>query len=119
MVRTDNSGNILWSNQYDQPGSDEAWGLTEDGNSLVVAGFYRAPDLYDGYVMKLDKVNGLAQWKRTYDANSNRHMLMAKIRLTNSGYRCFRWKWMILSGPISNNVFGISGQTVRYKIFEG
>ena len=89
VVRTDNSGNVIWSSQYDQAGSDEAWGLTEDGNSLVVVGFYRAPDLYDGYVMKLDKANGLVQWKRTYDANSNRHMLMAKIRVINSGYQVF------------------------------
>ncbi|HRG83067.1 MAG TPA: hypothetical protein PLO99_11180 [Chitinophagaceae bacterium] len=89
VIRTDNSGNVIWSKQYDQPGSDEAWGLTEDGNSLIVVGFYRAPDLYDGYMMKLDKASGSVQWKNTYDAEFSRHMLMAKVRVINNGYQVF------------------------------
>ncbi|MBP8244075.1 MAG: hypothetical protein KAX45_06030, partial [Chitinophagaceae bacterium] len=89
VIRTDNSGNVIWSKQYDQPGSDEAWGLTEDGNSLIVVGFYRAPDLYDGYMMKLDKTTGAVQWRNTYDAEFGRHMLMAKVRVINTGYQVF------------------------------
>ncbi len=89
IVRTDNQGNITWSKQYGHGGSDEAWGITEDGNSLMVVGFYRAPDLYDGYVMKLDKATGAVQWKKTYDADNNRHTLMAKLKLTSSGYQVF------------------------------
>ncbi|HEY6062130.1 MAG TPA: hypothetical protein VIV35_00895, partial [Chitinophagaceae bacterium] len=91
VVRTDNQGNVLWSKNYDHSGSDEAWGITEDGNSLVVVGFYRNPSLYDGYVMKLDKSTGAVQWIRTYDIEVNRHMLMAKVRMTNSGYQVFSY----------------------------
>ena len=87
VVRTDNLGNVLWSKQYGHSGSDEAYGITEDGSSLVVVGFYRAPNIYDGYVMKLDKSTGAVQWIRTYDADNNRHMLMAKIRVTSVGYQ--------------------------------
>jgi hypothetical protein len=88
VVRTDNQGVVLWSKQYGHSASDEAWGLTEDGNSLVVVGFRNASSFYDGYVMKLDKSTGVLQWIRSYDAE-NRSTLMAKIRVTASGYQVF------------------------------
>ncbi len=89
VVRTDNQGNVLWSKQYGFTDSDGAWGITEDGNSLIVVGFYRNPSFYDGYVMKLDKSTGVVQWIRTYDIEVNRHMMMAKVRVTNTGYQVF------------------------------
>lgn len=98
IVRTDNSGNVIWSKLYDQPGSDEAWGILEDGNSLLVIGFYRAPDLYDGYLMKLDKTNGAVQWKRTYDADFGRHLLMHKISTTSSGFQVLSYLMDDFSG---------------------
>jgi hypothetical protein len=87
VVRTDNQGNVLWSKQYGHPGSDQATGLTEDGNSLLVVGFYRNPSFYDGYVMKLDKSTGAVQWIRTYAAEVNRHVYTSRIRVINSGYQ--------------------------------
>lgn len=64
VVRTDNSGNVIWSRQYGNGGSDQLWGITEDGGSVVVAGFYQNGSNYDSYVMKLDKLNGNIQWMR-------------------------------------------------------
>ena len=64
VTRTDNSGNVVWSKQYGIFGSDEIHGLVEDGNTLVVVGFYQGGSFYDSYVMKLDKSNGAIQWIR-------------------------------------------------------
>lgn len=124
VVRTDNSGNVIWSKQYDQPGSDEAWGLTEDGSSLIVVGFYRAPDLYDGYMMKLDKSTGSVQWRNTYDAEFGRHMLMAKVRVINTGYQVFSLIMDDFAGSNQQQCIwniGTSGtvQTVRKIVVPG
>lgn len=108
VIRTDNLGNVIWSKVYDQAGSDEAWGLTEDGNSLMVVGFYRAPDLYDGYVMRLDKATGAVQWKRTYDAEFGRHVMFAKIRPINSGFQVY--------GLINDDFSGSNVQHLIYNL---
>ena len=88
VVRTDLNGNALWSKQYGASGSDELWGLTEDGNNLVVTGFYSGASYYDGYILKLDKANGSIVLNRYYKVDS-RSTMMAKIRKTNSGYQIF------------------------------
>jgi len=84
--RVDNQGNTIWSRQYGNGGSDQLWGLTEDGNSIVVAGFYQASTFYDSYVMKLDKANGNVQWIRGYDAE-NRSTQFYRIKKNGSGYQ--------------------------------
>jgi hypothetical protein len=88
VVRTDNQGNVMWSKQYGASGSDELWGLTEDGNSLVVVGFYQGSSLYDGYLMKLDKATGAIQMIKGYKAEG-RSTMLAKIRKTTGGYQVF------------------------------
>ncbi len=86
VVRTDNSGNVIWSRQYGNGGSDQLWGITEDGGSVVVAGFYQNGSNYDSYVMKLDKLNGNIQWMRGYDGE-NRSTQFYRIRKNGSGFQ--------------------------------
>ena|SRR5688572_8671161 len=88
VVRTDNQGNVLWSKQYGNFSSDNAYGLEEDGNFLLVVGIYYGQSFYDSYVMKLDKSNGAVQWIKGYDAE-NRSTWFSKIRKTNTGYQVF------------------------------
>ena len=88
VTRTDNQGNVVWSKQYGMFGSDQLAGIVEDGNSLVVVGFYQGGSFYDSYVMKLDKSNGAVQWMRGYDAE-NRSTWFSKIKKTNTGYQVF------------------------------
>src|SRR6266487_3139350 len=86
VVRTDSQGNVIWSKSYGNWNSDQCQGIVEDGNSLVVTGFYYAASFYDGYVMKLDKSNGAVQWIKGYDAE-NRSTWMFKIAKTSTGYQ--------------------------------
>ena len=86
MVRTDSQGNVLWSKQYGAPGSDQIWGLLEDGNSIVTAGFYQGGSYYDSYLMKLDKSNGAIQLIKGYDGE-NRSTQFYRIRKNGSGYQ--------------------------------
>ena len=86
VLRTDNQGNVLWSKQYGNGGSDNAAGILEDSNFLVVAGYYQSGSFYDGYVMKLDKSNGAVQWIKGYDAE-NRSTYLGRLAKTNTGYQ--------------------------------
>lgn len=86
VVRTDSQGNVLWSKSYGNSNSDQCHSVVEDGNYLVVTGFYYAASYYDGYVMKLDKSNGTVQWIKGFDAE-NRSTWMFNINKTNSGYQ--------------------------------
>jgi hypothetical protein len=88
VVRTDNLGNVLWNKSFGASGSDELWGLTEDGANLIVTGFYSGSSFYDGYLMKIDKTNGAILLKKSYKAE-NRSTLFAKIRSTASGYQIY------------------------------
>ena len=88
VTRTDNQGNVLWSKQYGNSLSDNASGILEDGNFLMVVGFYQGVSFYDGYLMKLDKSNGAMQWIKGYDAEG-RSTWMGKIGKTASGYQVF------------------------------
>ena len=86
VVRTDSQGNVTWAKQYANPGSDQLVGIIEDGNSLVVVGFFQGGSYYDGYVMKLDKANGAVQWMKGYDGE-NRSTWFSRITKTNNGYQ--------------------------------
>jgi hypothetical protein len=90
VVRTDGQGNVLWSKQYTLIGaSDDAYGIFEDGNSLLVGGIYNGGSTYmDGYLMKLDKSNGAQQWLRRYDAES-RSTWFGNVIKTNTGYQAY------------------------------
>jgi hypothetical protein len=87
VLRTDNQGNVMWSKQYGINGSDDANGILEDGNFLLVTGFYQdGVSFYSGYVMKLDKSNGVIQWIKGYDAE-NRSTWLGKLTKTSTGYQ--------------------------------
>ncbi|MEQ1676014.1 MAG: DUF6443 domain-containing protein, partial [Chitinophagaceae bacterium] len=88
VVRTDDQGNAVWSKQYGNTLSDDATGLLEDGNSLLVTGFYQGTSFYEGYLMKLDLSDGAVEWVNGYDAE-NRSTWFNKISKTNSGYQVF------------------------------
>jgi hypothetical protein len=88
VVRTDGQGNVIWSKQHSISGaSDDAYGIMEDGNFLVVTGLYNGGSSYmDGYVMKLDKTNGAVQWIKRYDAEG-RSTWFGKVAKTSTGYQ--------------------------------
>ena len=87
VVRTDAQGNVLWSKQYTvSSASDDAAGILEDGNSLVVTGYFNGSSFMDGYIMMLDKFNGQVQWLKRYDAD-NRSTWFSKVAKTHFGYQ--------------------------------
>ena len=88
VVRTDGQGNVIWSKQHSVSGaSDDAYGIMEDGTSLLVTGVYNGGSSFmDGYLMKLDKTNGAIQWVKRYDAEG-RSSWFSKIAKTSTGYQ--------------------------------
>jgi len=88
VIKTDVSGNVLWARTYGMNNSDDATGLLEDGNSLLVTGFYYGMSYYEGYLMKLDKANGDLQWVKGYDGE-NRSTWFSKISKVNNGYQVY------------------------------
>ena len=87
IVRTDALGNVLWSKQYSVgAASDDAAGILEDGNSLVVVGYYNGSSFMDSYIMKLNTATGVMEWLKRYDADG-RSTWFSKVAKTNSGYQ--------------------------------
>src|SRR5436190_4026912 len=89
VVRTDAQGNVIWSRQYpvSTSASDDAYGIMEDGNSIVVSGIYNGQTSFmDGYLMKLNTSNGALQWVRRYDAEARSTWVVKTVK-TNTGYQ--------------------------------
>ena len=109
VTRTDGQGNVIWSKQYTLSGaSDDAYGIVEDGNSLVIVGVYNSGSTFmDGYIMKLDKTNGSQQWLRRYDAE-NRSTWFGEVIKTNTGYQ--------VAGIITDNFGGQNQQSCIWNL---
>jgi hypothetical protein len=87
IIRTDGQGAVIWSKQYGVSGaSDDCRDAVEDGNFLVVVGYYNGSSFMDSYVMKLDKTNGAVQWIRIMMQKIAVHGF-GGISKTNTGYQ--------------------------------
>lgn len=109
IIRTDAQGNVMWSKQYGVgSASDNATGILEEGNFLVVVGYYNGGvSFMDGYVMKIDKTNGAIQWIRSYDAES-RSTWFGSITKTTTGYQ--------VHGSITDNFGSTNEQTAIWNL---
>lgn len=90
VVRTNSQGDTIWSRKYGRNGiySDNAGGILEDGNAIVVSGYTQGASRYDGYLMKLDKANGNILSQYGYDGE-NRTTWFGKINKTTDGYQVY------------------------------
>jgi|GEM_PF-787489 len=98
VVRTDATGNVLWSKAFGSPGSDETYGICEDRDSLVVTAFYQSATGYDGVLMKLEETSGNIAWLNSWDFDSRTNR-MGNIYLLPDGY---------MIGGVNSDGFGLS-----------
>ena len=67
LVKTDATGNVLWTQAYGGPKEDNGWSVHESAGSLVLAGFTESFGTggFDCYLVKTNG-EGVMQWSKTY-----------------------------------------------------
>ncbi len=67
LVKTDATGNVLWTQAYGGPKEDNGWSVHESAGSLVLAGFTESFGAggFDCYLVKTNG-EGAMQWSKTY-----------------------------------------------------
>ena len=80
VIRTDASGNVLWSKIYKKESPVITFynpsDVLEAGNDIFIAGAvssiaYNTPSVLSGFVMKLDKATGATKWTKKYNLGAD------------------------------------------------
>jgi RHS repeat-associated protein len=93
VVRLAADGTVIWGKQLGSTSSDQALGVIEDNDTLVVTGIVHSlgilnpPTFYDGCIIKMNKANGNVIWVKTYDVNTPKSSWFNGIFKTGAGYR--------------------------------
>jgi PKD repeat protein len=99
LVKVDASGNLQWTKRYATASTDEGTGLLEDGDSLVVIGYFRGGNFHDAIIMKVGKNDGNLFWTKAYDAENDNNVFY-KIQKVTGGYSLF----MPISAAFTNSI---------------
>jgi len=98
VVRTDATGNLLWSKAFATGGSDESFGICEDRDSLVVTAIYQSATNYDIVLMKIEETSGNIAWLNSWDFDSRTNRA-GYIYLQSDGY---------MIGGVNSDGFGVT-----------
>ncbi len=88
LVKTEASGNIIWSKTYGGTASDQGWGVvqTTDGGYAVSASTSSSgAGGSDVWLFKTDAV-GSTQWNRTFGGTGNDHGTHSLLQTLEGGY---------------------------------
>lgn len=111
VVKLDANGNLIWAKGFDSGSSDEAPGIAEDHDSLVVSSFYLYGNGYNTAFMKIEETAGNVSWLRSWacDGRTNR---IGTIWIQPDGYAIY---------GVNSDGFGITNpwQNITKTDFNG
>ncbi|NNE35784.1 MAG: hypothetical protein HKN13_11130 [Rhodothermales bacterium] len=86
LVKTDISGNVLWTQTYGGSGDDNGWAVREIAGGLVIAGFTNSSGSgdFDCYLIKAT-LEGELQWSKTF-GGPGRERCWGFLPGTDGGY---------------------------------
>ncbi len=86
LVRTDATGNVLWTQTYGGPETDNGWSVHESAGGLVLAGFTKSFGMggFDCYLIRTD-LEGEMQWSKTFGGEDN-DRCWALLPASDGGY---------------------------------
>jgi RHS repeat-associated protein len=87
VIKTDNSGHVLWTKSFDSQDTDQATSIAVDGGGLIVGGMQhgQTTTLYDAVLMKLNESTGNVIWSKNFDVNAEMNWF-SKLTVTTAGY---------------------------------
>ena len=87
LLKTDSSGDTLWTKTYGGPDEDQGYCLrqTSDGG-FIIAGYKTVPDNYkDGWVFKTDAGGNIA-WEHIFSSELNGDVVSSLVNTTDNAF---------------------------------
>ncbi len=87
LLKTDSSGDTLWTKTYGESGDDQGYCLrqTSDGG-FIIAGYKTVPDNYkDGWVFKTDAAGNL-EWEHVFSSDLNGDVVTSLVNTTDNAF---------------------------------
>ncbi|VAW23752.1 hypothetical protein MNBD_BACTEROID01-509 [hydrothermal vent metagenome] len=98
LLKTDSSGDTLWTKTYGGPDNDEGYCLREtNDNGFIIAGYKTVPGHYrDGWIIKTD-ATGNIDWDYTFGTELNGESATSLVKAENNSF--------IVSGNVNSKSY--------------
>ncbi len=122
LIKTDSSGDILWTKTYGGPGNDEARSVqqTADSGYVVVGNRDMSDDHFDIWLLRTDK-NGDTLWTKTYGTTGYNQVAYSAQCTIDGGYIITGYTEVFESGSFYLYVWLLktddNGDTLWTKIY--